>query len=51
MTMITTRQARQVLFNIDSAAADELRRELFAIEDQDSTLPEEFTARYAAIIA
>lgn len=48
---ITTRVARQTLFNINSAAADELRRELFNIADQDSDLPEEFIVRYATILA
>lgn len=50
MTTITTRQARQTLFSINTDEADTLRRELFQIEAQDEPLPAEFAERFLSIV-
>jgi hypothetical protein len=50
-TVITTREARYQLFQIDSKEADTLRRELFDINEQDAPLPAEFVSRFNKAIA
>ncbi len=50
-TVITTREARYQLFQIDSKEADTLRRELFDINEQDEPLPAEFVSRFNKAIA
>ena len=37
-TTLTTREARQRLFNIDTPAADDLRHKLFEVVEQDERL-------------
>jgi hypothetical protein len=44
---ITIREARASLFQLDSTAADLLRRELFEMDDQDEPLPAPFKIRLA----
>lgn len=48
--MITVRKARQELYKIDSIEADKLRKDLFELTNQDSTLPAKFQKRYDDIV-
>lgn len=50
MTM-TTRTARQLLQNIDAMPADNLRRRLFNIDDQDCPIPAEHQDEAREILA
>lgn len=46
---LTVREVRHLLFNINSKEADELRRELFDIADQESKAPKEVLDRFNKI--
>lgn len=48
--MITVRKARQTLFNIDAKDAEQLRKILFDIDQQDSPLPSKYKKQYDDII-
>ena len=49
-TTLTTREARQRLFTIDTPAADALRRELFEVVEQDEQLAAEDAAAFEDIV-
>jgi hypothetical protein len=47
---MTTRTARQLLHNIDEMEADNLRRRLFSIDNQDGPIPAEHQAEAREIL-
>jgi len=49
-TTLTTREARQRLFTIDTPAADALRRKLFKVVEQDEQLASEDAAAFEYVI-
>ena len=52
MTMFTmsTRTARQLLFNVNSIPADNLRSILFDVEDQDAPVPDNYRGEVCFIL-
>lgn len=49
MKTLTVRQARTILFNINSEKADKLRRELFNLQEQDKPLTGDLLVQFNAI--
>ena len=49
-TTLTTRQARQRLFTIDTPAADALRHKLFEVVEQDDTMSSKHAQAFEDVI-
>jgi hypothetical protein len=49
-TTLTTREARQRLFTIDTPAADALRHKLFEVVEQDDTICSEHAKAFEDVI-
>ena len=49
-TTLTTREARQRLFTIDTPEADALRRKLFEVVEQDERLVGELAVAFEGVI-